>query len=149
MHRFACSVVLGLLALGCTKKSESEPAPPPEPPADLATATQDFVVDGGTYHAAPHLKVPEAWVECRIGDDCVALEGGCCDHCNGGMITAVNKEYADEIRPYIERYGCEGHDGCTEMACDAPKDHEIACMTRACIIVDVEPHVRTRMWGHD
>lgn len=149
MLRTACSFAVASIALGCGKSPEAEPAPPAKPPEDLSTLSEPFVVDGGTYSVAPNLKVPEAWVECRIGTECVALEGGCCDHCNGGVLTSVNAQYVEKLRPYIERYGCEGHEACTEIACDPPTDHEIVCMTRACIIVDVEPAVRKAMWGHD
>ncbi len=137
-----------------TPEPEPEPEPepdrgppPPPPQPDLATLRSALVVEGGTHEAAPNLKVPEDWVTCRTGDDCVALEGGCCDHCNGGMITAVHKDYADKVRPYLENFGCEDSEGCTEIACDPPAEHEIACMTRACILVDVEPQTRQTMWG--
>jgi hypothetical protein len=154
------SVAITLVAmLGCHHPHQQEPIPPPvieigAPATGRAAVAQTpppeamRVIAGGTYEVAPRLKVPESWVDCDTEDDCTIVEAGCCNHCNGGVITAVNTKFAKKLRPLLERFGCAaGGSGCAARSCDAPTDHEIVCMTRACIIVDLEPEVQDALWG--
>ncbi len=102
----------------------------------------------GTYEIYPGIAVPEAWVDCRTEDDCAIVTAGCCDHCNGGAITTVNKAFAEAARAKLEQAvkppsGCTG---CTKLACDAPRSHQLICMTRACHFDDLEEVVRDRIW---
>lgn len=77
------------------------------------------------------LALPRAWVACRGDADCEALELGCCDHCNGGWVMAVNRAH---VAPALAAYHatCDAHeerlpDGsiafsgptCTELGCGA------------------------------
>ncbi len=32
---------------------------------------------------------------CQKNEDCIIVKGGCCDHCNGGSLDAINKEFVD------------------------------------------------------
>jgi hypothetical protein len=56
------------------------------------------------------------WQACGADSDCVVVELGCCDHCNGGRVTAVNKEFEDEAREEMADE-CEADHPCTLMAC--------------------------------
>jgi len=71
-------------------------------------------------------------ISCVTGDDCVVVELGCCDHCNGGFAVAVNAEYETEV---AERNAdsCGPDEFCTLMGCPAlyPK-----CDGGECIYVD-------------
>ncbi len=51
---------------------------------------------------------------CTSDADCVVVETGCCDHCNGGKAEAFNTAFADAHKPT----GCPDV-ACTEMACGA------------------------------
>jgi len=153
----AVSVALALV--GCHPVHQQEALPPPvieidarvggEPTTERASRSEPArVIDGGTYEVAPNLKVPESWVECATEDDCAIVEAGCCDHCNGGVIVSVNAKFAAKLRPLVERFGCDAAgSACSTRNCDAPTDHEIVCMTRACHIVDLEPDVQDYLWG--
>lgn len=122
-------------------------SPPAEPPASPGTP------GAKPYTIHPGVDVTEDWVDCRTEDDCAIVEVGCCDHCNGGAITAVNRAYAERARELIARATCGGRcsgpacTGCTKKACDAATSHELVCMTRACHIVDLEDEVQERIWG--
>ena len=58
----------------------------------------------------------EDWQDCEIDEDCVVVELGCCDHCNGGRVIASHKDYADDIREMLGDQ-CEENTACTLMAC--------------------------------
>ncbi|MEL6349550.1 MAG: hypothetical protein AAFV53_40985 [Myxococcota bacterium] len=54
--------------------------------------------------------------DCSADEECVVVELGCCDACNGGTAVAVNKAQEDETRDrYSERCGLNY--ACTLMAC--------------------------------
>ena len=58
---------------------------------------------------------PAEFTACQGHKDCVAVEMGCCDHCNGGKLLAVNVEFAGSLDPWKET-GCEMI-GCTKIGC--------------------------------
>lgn len=58
----------------------------------------------------------EDWQTCEIDDDCVVVELGCCDHCNGGRTVASHKDFANDIK-YMMGDECEEDYACTLMAC--------------------------------
>ena len=54
---------------------------------------------------------------CTADTDCAAVEIECCDHCNGGQVVGVHKDYASEVmRQYASHDECAGT-ACTKMAC--------------------------------
>lgn len=80
----------------------------------------------------PPAPVPVTFQTCEEAEDCVVLELGCCDHCNGGRAVAVNSEHASDVQAtYAE--SCTPGQGCTEMGC-APL--EAACDEGRCITVE-------------
>ena len=103
------------------------------------------MVGPGEYEIYPGVVVPEAWVDCRTEEDCAIVEAGCCDHCNGGGITTVNRAYAAQAHKKLEGVGCGTE--CTKKVCDAASSHQLVCMTRACHFEDLEPEVEERLWG--
>jgi hypothetical protein len=82
----------------------------------------------------PALPLDLAFTECEVDDDCVALELGLCDHCNGGEVVAVSDATQGEI---LERHQeClpdTGQLGCTEMACEIL---QAACLEGVCTLVE-------------
>jgi hypothetical protein len=115
------------------------------PEASEPTPAPDEVEADSGYEIYPGVTVDEAWVDCRVEDDCVIVEAGCCDHCNGGAMTAVARPYADRARQLLARTACESP--CTTVSCDTPEAHRLVCMTRACHIEDLEDEVHERIWG--
>jgi len=58
----------------------------------------------------------EDYRTCAVDEDCVIVELGCCDHCNGGRVDAVHRDRAEEIQMSFGD-DCEEDEACTEMAC--------------------------------
>jgi hypothetical protein len=67
-------------------------------------------------------------VECTKDEDCVVVEIGCCDHCNGGEVASVNVAYAEEVEEY-HTGDCGDQIMCTMMACpdELPRCREGEC----------------------
>jgi hypothetical protein len=80
----------------------------------------------GTFPSA----VPADLQACTEVADCVVVELGCCDACNGGLRAAFNVDVsASTIDGYREV--CTDDVACTELACfDAPA----ACVNDLCIV---------------
>lgn len=79
---------LGLLATGCLLGDDY---PPPDP-------------------------LPAEYTTCGSEADCVVVELGCCDECNGGTAVAVRADQEAEVADlYSER--CGNGTACTEMGC--------------------------------
>jgi hypothetical protein len=54
---------------------------------------------------------------CTADADCAVVEIGCCDHCNGGTVVGVHRDFAAAVR---EQYAGEAKcrdTACTKMAC--------------------------------
>jgi hypothetical protein len=58
----------------------------------------------------------DALVACTVDADCVVVEMGCCDHCNGGALMSIAKDNKDAAMARWHATDC--NDGCTERACD-------------------------------
>lgn len=71
-------------------------------------ASADAAVDAGG--------IPPGWVACNVPNDCVAVELGCCDHCNGGKLGGFHKDYAKQAKDALGEV-CTPPIACTEMAC--------------------------------
>lgn len=59
---------------------------------------------------------PDDWVACKADADCEPIEMGCCDHCNGGWVLAVERGHAQTARTQVHEK-CEAQVSCTELAC--------------------------------
>jgi len=57
-----------------------------------------------------------AWTACQAASDCVVIELGCCDHCNGGQAFSVNKAHEAEALAALQTKVCDDVD-CTALAC--------------------------------
>ena len=57
---------------------------------------------------------------CMGAVDCVVVELGCCNHCGGGALVAVNKTRAEEVK---EKYGQKECDTiqCPSTECPTPE----------------------------
>lgn len=75
--------------------------------------------------------LPAELTTCDVPEDCVVVELGCCDACNGGVVVAVHADHAAETRDtYSER--CSGNTACTLVAC-APNTAD--CIDSTCTVV--------------
>jgi hypothetical protein len=75
------------------------------------------------------IPVPDDWRACEGDFDCVWLEMGCCDHCNGGWVVGVNQGHAeDAARAFHSKCDSAVHEqpdgtitfcgpSCTELGC--------------------------------
>jgi hypothetical protein len=64
----------------------------------------------------PPDELPAEYTACEVPEDCVIVELGCCDYCNGGEARSVNVDAVEDVRDrYEER--CRRSFGCTLMAC--------------------------------
>ena len=64
----------------------------------------------------PELPLESEFATCEVDTDCVIVELGCCDACNGGLAVASNVASREEVeRLYSER--CRGNVGCTLIGC--------------------------------
>lgn len=52
---------------------------------------------------------------CSADADCAVVELGCCDHCNGGQVAGVHRDFAGEV--HASYAGDCGGTACTLMAC--------------------------------
>lgn len=68
------------------------------------------------------------YTACDAPEDCVVLELGCCDACNGGEARSVNSEHEDTVRTLYTQ-SCVFVDGCTEIGCN---DWETTCEDNVC-----------------
>ena len=92
MKRVALLLAAVLLA-ACAKKSAPDPQTPPgSSPYDERQA-------------------------CSIDADCIVVEIECCDHCNGGTVVGIQRDYVNDIRAsYVPDSKCKDA-ACTKMAC--------------------------------
>ena len=76
----------------------------------------------------PPTELPAEYTACDAPEDCVVVELGCCDACNGGEARAVNAGQADVVR---DRYTevCQPGTGCTLIGCPA---WETTCVDNVC-----------------
>jgi hypothetical protein len=81
---------------------------------------------------APHVGQSKMFA-CDFDEDCVVLELGCCDHCNGGSLVSVGLEYLDEVDWKFRDRDCTGE--CTQTDCGI--DFEPVCDDGVCARVDV------------
>ncbi len=110
-------IVLFSMLTACGPADVAE-APPPTPiPATLTTC-----------------ETPDPADPTETDEQCVVLQLGCCDHCNGGRAVAVRADAADDVQAtYVE--SCTPGTACTEMGC-APLTAE--CIEDRCVTVQGE-----------
>ncbi len=74
--------------------------------------------DDGPSGYPPALPLDSRYTSCAAAEDCVPVELGCCDACNGGLAVAVHRDMAAEA---MSRFGeqCAGVTACTEIGCPA------------------------------
>jgi hypothetical protein len=82
----------------------------------------------------PPTPIPATFMTCEEAEDCVVLELGCCDHCNGGRAVSVRVDSADDVQAtYAE--SCTPGMACTQRGC-APLTAD--CAQGQCITVEGE-----------
>ena len=82
------------------------------------TACGGDAVDPDLSEYPPDLPLDAAYTECELVDDCVVVELGCCDDCNGGLAVAVNVSSEPDV---VDRFTevCDDDQACTEIGCPA------------------------------
>ena len=59
---------------------------------------------------------PDPMFACSETEDCVVIQLGCCDHCNGGSLLATTVSAMDEAYARFAETGCD-ETTCTERGC--------------------------------
>jgi len=64
----------------------------------------------------PPAELPAEYTACVVPDDCIVVELGCCDACNGGTARSVATDQAAEV---VDRYTevCNPGTGCNLVGC--------------------------------
>jgi len=91
--------------------------------------TKDSVGAATATSPAPLSRVPPfELTSCSKDADCVLLEMGCCDYCNGGIVWAVSdaqRSAAETMRP-----DCNDPPVCTTMGC---AEVSVRCQAGHCL----------------
>ncbi len=84
----------------------------------LASALLWVTAVGCAPEYPPPTEIPVEYTACDSPEDCVVVELGCCDECNGGEARSVNGDHANAV---IDRYSetCGPGTACTEIGCAA------------------------------
>lgn len=68
-------------------------------------------------HAPPRPSTIDERQACTVDADCAVVELACCDHCNGGQVAGVHRDFAAEV--HAGATAACGDTACTLMACVA------------------------------
>lgn len=68
-------------------------------------------------HAPPRPSTIDERQACAVDTDCAVVELACCDHCNGGRVAGVHRDFAAEV--HASATAACGDTACTLMACVA------------------------------
>jgi len=98
---------------------ELKPEPLPFPPRELEPPVDD-----------------RAMFACTSTADCEVIEMGCCDHCNGGYLLAVNRMHAERATANHRAQDC-GAGGCPHERCEA--EVHAVCDAGACARIEERP----------
>lgn len=99
--------------------------------SDSLATTDTASTDGASGSDAADTS-PINWQACTVAQDCVTVEIGCCDHCNGGEAYPVHKDYAKDAQKALSPATCSGT-YCTEKAC---LPATATCHAGTCVLVD-------------
>jgi hypothetical protein len=86
------------------------------------------------FNYPPDLPLDGELTRCADTSDCVVVELGVCDACNGGTVVAVNGESEAFVRRRFSERRPFGH-ACTLMGCADPV---AACEAGTCVITAVD-----------
>jgi len=90
-----------------------------------------IVVGCGNPNYPPVDSIESEFRVCQVRDDCVILELGCCDSCNGGVAVAVTR---GEEEAALDKYGEVGCGGdCALLGCN---DLVAECHSELCVVDD-------------
>jgi hypothetical protein len=115
------AISFAAMLVACTQKAASPPASDSSPPAAVTPPAAEAP-------ATPAEGADDKMFACASDDECVVMEMGCCDHCNGGWRLSVNKTHGEAASTKYHDKDCSG--ACTERGCDwatAPVCHQGAC----------------------
>src|SRR5262245_43603877 len=106
IHFFLVSV------LACARPSESSLAGKGEPPSPKLSPDSPPPATSPGMAQTPASTGQDGWLACSVDADCVVVEIGCCNHCNGGRVIAVNKSASSAAVTKYKPKACSGE--CTE-----------------------------------
>ena len=84
------------------------------------TSALFFVLACSAGNPLPPDPLPAEYTACEVDDDCVWVELGCCDYCNGGVAVSVNTSSEAEVRDAYTQ-SCSPNQACTEIGCAIPE----------------------------
>ena len=116
---FTALTLLTLFACGGESTTEA-PAPDAEAPAAEAPATAPEAPAPPPPAAFEVPELEDGMQVCMGAVDCQVVELGCCNHCGGGALVAVNKTRAEEVK---QKYGQKECDSiqCPSTECPTPE----------------------------
>jgi len=128
-----------IIAIACAR----ERPPSEEPTTPEASAQPPFVqvVEPNPLPPAPALS-PEIEVDeeamsgCTSAADCVVLELGCCDRCDGGYRISVNRMHAEQATR-VHAQECSSANPCEQLNCDTT--HRATCDAGRCARIEERP----------
>lgn len=94
----------------------------------LASALLWIAALGCNPEYPPPAELPAEFTACDAPEDCVVVELGCCDECNGGEARSVAADQADAVRTQYAEV-CGAGTACTEIGCAA---WETTCEDNVC-----------------
>ena len=87
----------------------------------LAAASLALLAASGACKPAAHAPPRPGTIDerqaCTVDAACAVVELGCCDHCNGGRVAGVHRDFAAEV--HASATAACGDTACTLMACVA------------------------------
>ena len=122
------ALILTLFLFACDGEATEAPAggdaaPKTEAPAPDAAPAGKAAPAG---NPAPAMEAPtlDAGMDICFGPvDCEAVQLSCCSSCDGGLVVAVNKSRAEEVKTKFGQKDCDQY-SCGDGECATP---EVAC----------------------
>jgi len=116
---FAALSLVALVACGGESTTTEPATPEAEAPAAEAPAPAPAAqAPAAAPYEAPELE--EGMQMCMGAVDCVVVELGCCNHCGGGALVAVNKSRAEEVKQKHGQKDCDSIQ-CPSTECPTPE----------------------------
>jgi hypothetical protein len=116
---FTALTLLTFIACGGETTTEA-----PAPDADIPVGEQPAVEPEAPAPPPPAaFEAPEledGMQVCMGAVDCVVVELGCCNHCGGGALVAVNKTRAEEVKQKHGQKECDSIQ-CPSTECPTPE----------------------------
>lgn len=89
---------------------------------------------GTVWNPPIQAELDPGYTVCETDPDCVVVQLGCCDHCNGGAAVSVNQDSLQAVSDELSE-DCSGGGDCTLMGCGALTAE---CQQQTCVLIQDE-----------